>query len=78
MRLEDIRVTDTERLEWLAENSAAIRKVAHKSPDPYYFLIYSNGETSASNTDFRKAIDCAISQTELKPHNANLTGRSEA
>ena len=57
-------VSDTERLEWIAENSAAIRKGGEKSPDPYYFVIYRDGSTSAADNDLRKAIDHAIKETE--------------
>jgi len=58
-------MSDTERLEWLAENSAAIRKGGEKSTDPYYFVIYKDGTSSAADNDFRKAIDYAIKEQEF-------------
>lgn len=53
-------MTDTERLEWIAENSAAIRKCGEDSADPFYFIIYKNGSTSESDNDMRKAVESAI------------------
>lgn len=58
--------TDTERLIWIAENSAAIRKGGERSADPYYFMIYRNGTTSAADNDFRAAIDYGIDEAEAK------------
>ena len=52
--------TDTERLNWIAENSCAIRKGGHKSPDPYYFVIFRDGTTANEDNDFRVAIDYAM------------------
>jgi len=57
--------TDKERLEWLADNSIAIRKNGENSSDPYYFVIYRNGTTSAADNDFRKAIDFAMNEEEI-------------
>lgn len=57
-------MSDTKRLEWIAENSAAIRKGGEKSADPYYFVIYKDGTSSVADNDLRKAIDYAIEESE--------------
>lgn len=59
-------MTDTERLEWIAENGAAIRKSGEKSPDPFYFVIYRNGSSSSADNDMRAAIDYAIEEDKAQ------------
>lgn len=57
--------TDTQRLTWIADNSAAIRKGGENSSDPFYFVIYRNGTTSSASNDFRVAIDYAIDNAKI-------------
>jgi hypothetical protein len=56
-------ITDTDRLEWIAENSAAIRKCGSESADQFYYVIYRNGDISEKDNDLRKAIDYAINES---------------
>jgi hypothetical protein len=57
-------MTDTDRLDWIAKNGALIRCGGELSPDPYFFIVYKNGETSDSRPTYRGAIDAAMLDNE--------------
>jgi len=57
---EMAKITDTERLDWLIRNGALVRTGGERSPDPYYFIVYRNGETGGSYPTPLQAIDAEI------------------